>query len=119
MTVVTAPTSNIGRQVQGNILDSGESVRVIARSSRLPEQTRERVEIVEASHSKLDVVTKAFRSRLTGNGMSEAMAQSMVNMMVAKSEGMDNAEPRTPQSTSPTSFRQWCEEFLKPAIESI
>jgi hypothetical protein len=60
---------------------------------------------------------EAFRSRLTGAGMSEAMAQSMVNMMVPKSEGMDNVEPRTQESTTPASFRQWCEEVLKPAIE--
>lgn len=48
--------------------------------------------------------------------MSDAMAQGMLDMMVAKNEGLDNAEPRTPQSTTPTSFRQWCEEVLKPAV---
>ena len=37
-------------------------------------------------------------------------------MMVAKSQGVDNAEPRTPRSTTPTRFRQWCEEVLKPAV---
>lgn len=58
----------------------------------------------------------AFKSRLTGFGMSEAMAQGMVAMMVAKNEGMDNVEPRTPEGTTPTSFRQWCEEVLKPAV---
>jgi hypothetical protein len=31
-------------------------------------------------------------------------------------EGMDHVEPRTPESTIPTSFRQWCEEVLKPAV---
>jgi hypothetical protein len=36
--------------------------------------------------------------------------------LVAKNQGLDNAEPRTPQSTTPTSFRQWCEEILKPAV---
>jgi hypothetical protein len=40
----------------------------------------------------------------------------MIDMARAKDEGLDNAEPRTPESTSPTSFRQWCEEVLKPAI---
>ena len=60
----------------------------------------------------------AFKARLTGFGMSEAMAQGMLDMMVAKNEGLDNAEPRTPQSTTPTSFRQWCEEVLKPAVLS-
>jgi uncharacterized protein YbjT (DUF2867 family) len=59
---------------------------------------------------------EAFKATLTGRGMSEAMAQGMVDMMTAKNEGLDNAEPRTPQSTTPTSFRQWCEEVLKPAV---
>lgn len=58
----------------------------------------------------------AFKARLTGYGMSEAMAQAMVDMMVAKNEGLDNAVPRTPQATTPTSFQQFCEEVLKPAV---
>jgi uncharacterized protein YbjT (DUF2867 family) len=59
---------------------------------------------------------EAFKARLTASGMSEAMAQGTLDMIVAKNEGLDNAEPRTPQSTTPTSFRQWCEEVLKPAV---
>jgi uncharacterized protein YbjT (DUF2867 family) len=62
------------------------------------------------------VSIEAFKAGLPGHGMSEAMAQGMVDMMVAKNNGLDNAEPRTPQSTTPTSFRQWCEEMLKPAV---
>ena len=58
------------------------------------------------------------RSRLMRNGYSEAMAQAMIDMLEAKNQGLDNAEPRTPQSTTPTSFRQWCEEVLKPAVSS-
>jgi uncharacterized protein YbjT (DUF2867 family) len=61
---------------------------------------------------------EAFRTTLTGAGISEAMAQGMVDMAVAKDNGLDNAEPRTPQATTPTSFRQWCEEVLKPAVLS-
>jgi hypothetical protein len=48
--------------------------------------------------------------------MSEAMVNGMVEMMVAKDQGLDNAEARTSQSTSPTSFRQWCVEVLRPAV---
>ena len=62
------------------------------------------------------VPAEDFRVTLTGRGMSEAMAQGTVDMLLAKNEGLDNAEPRTPQSTTPTSFRQWCEEVLKPAV---
>ncbi len=58
----------------------------------------------------------AFKARLTASGMSEAMAQGAVDMLVAKNEGLENMEPRTPQSTTHTSFRQWCEEVLKPVV---
>ena len=61
---------------------------------------------------------EAYKARFIEQGMSEAFAQGMVDMMTAKNEGLDNAAPRTPQSTTPTSFRQWCEEVLKPAVLS-
>lgn len=59
---------------------------------------------------------EGFRSRMLEGGSSEPMAQAMVDMLDAKNKGLDNAEPRTPQSTTPTSFRQWCEDVLKPAV---
>jgi uncharacterized protein YbjT (DUF2867 family) len=62
------------------------------------------------------IPAEALKDRLTGAGMSDAMAQATTDMMVAKDQGLDNAEPRTPESTTPTSFRQWCEEVLKPAV---
>jgi uncharacterized protein YbjT (DUF2867 family) len=64
------------------------------------------------------IPSEVLRARLIEHGTSEAMAQGMVDMMVAKNEGLDNAEPRTPQSTTPTSFRQWCEDVLKPAVQA-
>jgi len=57
-----------------------------------------------------------YKARLVDRGMSEAMARGMVDMMDAKNNGLDNAEPRTPQATTPTTFRQWCEEILKPEV---
>ena len=62
------------------------------------------------------ITGQALKDRLTGAGMSDAMAQATVDMMIAKDQGLDNAEPRTPESTTPTSFRQWCEEVLKPTV---
>ena len=59
---------------------------------------------------------EAYKSRFLEFGMSEAMAQGMTDMAAAKNNGLDNAVPRTPQSTTPTSFRNWCEEVLKPAV---
>ncbi|PAQ02366.1 NAD(P)H-binding protein [Mesorhizobium mediterraneum] len=61
---------------------------------------------------------EAFRAGFIERGASEAFAQAMVDMLEAKNEDLDTAEPRTPESTTPTSFRQWCEEVLKPAVAS-
>jgi uncharacterized protein YbjT (DUF2867 family) len=58
----------------------------------------------------------AYKARFIGFGMSEAMAQGMTDMAAAKNNGLDNAEPRTAENSTPTSFRQWCEEVLKPAV---
>jgi hypothetical protein len=63
-----------------------------------------------------EISGEAFKGRLLQRGMSEAMAQANLDMWVAYNRGLDTAEPRTPQSTTPTSFRQWCEEVLKPRV---
>jgi uncharacterized protein YbjT (DUF2867 family) len=60
----------------------------------------------------------AFKARMTGFGMSEAMAQGLLDMAIAKNDGLDNAEPRTPESSSPTTFREWCTQVLKPAVDA-
>jgi uncharacterized protein YbjT (DUF2867 family) len=57
-----------------------------------------------------------FKATLKTRGNSEAFAQGMVDLMRAREQGLDNAEPRTAQATTPTTFRQWCEEVLKPAV---
>jgi hypothetical protein len=44
------------------------------------------------------------------------MANAMIDMYKAKNEGLDNGVQRTPENTTPTTFRQWCEEVLTPAI---
>jgi hypothetical protein len=48
--------------------------------------------------------------------MFDPMAQGMTELARAKSKGLDNAEARTPENTTPTSFRQWCEDELRPAV---
>jgi hypothetical protein len=53
---------------------------------------------------------------LAGYGIGNAFVQGMVDMVRAKDEGLDDGVPRTPQTASPTTFRQWCAEVLKPAV---
>ncbi len=61
---------------------------------------------------------EALKSQMSGYGATEAMAQGMVDMMIAKNNGLDQSVVRTPEGTTPTSFRQWSEEVLKPTILS-
>ncbi|MEV0195272.1 hypothetical protein [Nonomuraea sp. NPDC050691] len=53
---------------------------------------------------------------LAGHGLGEAFVQGMIDMMRAKDEGLDNGVERTPGTASPTTFRQWCRQVLKPAV---
>ncbi|WP_328916402.1 MULTISPECIES: NAD(P)H-binding protein [unclassified Streptomyces] len=57
-----------------------------------------------------------FKARMTQFGMSDAVAQGLLDMALAKDAGLDNAVPRTARSSTPTGFRQWCEDVLRPAV---
>ena len=59
---------------------------------------------------------ETFTANLTGRGMSPMLARAMTDMMTAKNEGLDNAVVRTPRNSTPTSFRQWCEDTLKGVV---
>ena len=62
------------------------------------------------------ITFEAYKDRFIRLGMSDAMAQGYTDMAWAKNEGLDNGVQRTPENSTPTSFRQWCEEVLKPAV---
>jgi uncharacterized protein YbjT (DUF2867 family) len=58
----------------------------------------------------------AYKQNLMGHGASEAIADALVEMHAAIDAGLYEHGPRTPENTTPTTFRQWCEEVLKPAF---
>jgi uncharacterized protein YbjT (DUF2867 family) len=64
------------------------------------------------------ISNEAYKARLMARGMSDAMAQANVDMWVGYDHGIDTAEPRTPENTTPTSFREWCAEVLEPRLMS-
>lgn len=64
------------------------------------------------------ITFEAYKDRFVRLGMSDAMAQGYTDMAWAKNEGLDNGVQRTPENSTPTSFHQWCEEVLKPAVAS-
>ena len=64
------------------------------------------------------ITFEAYKDRFIRLGMSDAMAQGYTDMARAKNQGLDNGVQRTPQNSTPTSFRQWCEEVLELAVAS-
>ncbi len=59
---------------------------------------------------------EAQEEQLLGRGIPRSFAQGYVNMLRAKNEGIDNIVKRTAETSTPTTFRQWCEERLQPAL---
>ncbi|MEU8874890.1 NAD(P)H-binding protein [Streptomyces javensis] len=59
-----------------------------------------------------------LRAAFTGRGVGDAIVQGYVDMMRSKDEGIDAGVRRTPETASPTTFRHWCEEVLKPAVQA-
>lgn len=60
----------------------------------------------------------ALQQFLVGRGVSEAMAQSMIDMDIAGERGINNGIPRTAANTTPTTFRAFAEEAVKPAVNA-
>ncbi|MGW6837957.1 NAD(P)H-binding protein [Streptomyces sp. NPDC054949] len=57
-------------------------------------------------------------TNLVGYGLNEAFVQGIVDMKRAKDQGLDAGVVRTPDTSSPTDFEQWCAQTLKPAVLS-
>ncbi len=59
-----------------------------------------------------------LQAMMQRRGASQAMARDMVDMIEAQNNGIYDAEPRDPNSATATSFRQWCHDTLKPAVQA-
>jgi uncharacterized protein YbjT (DUF2867 family) len=58
------------------------------------------------------------RKGMVGAGMPGWVVDMYAEMYAGIAEGrMDPAEPRSPQTTTPTSLAKWAREVLKPAVE--
>ncbi|MBC7597051.1 MAG: NAD(P)H-binding protein [Kineosporiaceae bacterium] len=61
MIVITAPTGQIGRHVVQELLATDAPLRVVVRdASKLPDEVRDRVEVVEGSHGDAVVIDRAL-----------------------------------------------------------
>ncbi|MEV4421604.1 hypothetical protein AB0L40_16710 [Patulibacter sp. NPDC049589] len=53
---------------------------------------------------------------MSGFGAGDAFVAGMVDMLRAKDGGLDAGVPPTRETNGPTTFQQWCEEVLAPAV---
>lgn len=72
-------------------------------------------EVLERPVRFQQVPLNAYKETALNRGASEAWAQGLVDMAAAQIDGAYDAEHHSAQP-SPTGFRQWCEEVLRPAV---
>ncbi|MGW5352949.1 NmrA family NAD(P)-binding protein [Streptomyces sp. NPDC004031] len=60
-----------------------------------------------------------FVAAMTGHGMTRAWAEGIAGMTAAVDAGLYDAESYPDRAvTTPTTFRQWCREVLRPALDA-
>jgi len=58
----------------------------------------------------------AFKAQMIRSGASTAVAEFVAGLLAEAAENPYGAGCRTPESTTPYSFREWCTDVLKPAV---
>jgi uncharacterized protein YbjT (DUF2867 family) len=118
--LATCATRDIAAVAAKLLLDDSwsgqDSVPVVGPDDLSPNDMAQIMSQVLERPVRLQQVTGAdYKTTMMRYGMTEAWAQGLVDMAAAQDQGIYNNESRTAQSTT-TSFRQWCEEVLKPAV---
>jgi uncharacterized protein YbjT (DUF2867 family) len=62
--------------------------------------------------------SRALEAAMLTYGASAGMARAAAELAIAKDNGLDDGVARTAANTTPTTYRQWCAEVLKPAIDA-
>lgn len=63
-----------------------------------------------------EISDEELKARMKKNGASEAGAQALAELCDSIKRGTFNRVKRTPENSSPTAFREWCETIFKPAF---
>lgn len=119
--LATVATRDIAAAAADLLLDdswSGQgSVPVIGPDSLSPNGMAEVLtEVLERPVRFQQVSSEAHKTTMLQYGMTDGYAQGLVDMAAAQNAGIYDAEQRTLQTAGPTSFRQWCQDVLKPAL---
>jgi hypothetical protein len=64
----------------------------------------------------VEIPMEAMQEQFRQMGASESFIQGFTEMETALGRGIQPAEPRTPETTTPTTLFDWAREVLKPAV---
>ncbi|MDQ6751190.1 MAG: NAD(P)H-binding protein [Actinomycetota bacterium] len=120
--LATVATRDVGAAAAGLLLDRSwdgqDSVPVVGSIDLSPNDMADVMsEVLKRSVHFQQVPGQGFKATMLQYGMSDAWAQGLVDMATAQNDGFYDAEPGGVHSTGPTTFRTWCEDVLKPAVE--
>ena len=118
--LATVATRDIATTAARLLLDGSwggqEVVPVVGPDDLSPnEMAQVMAEVLEREVRFQQVGGEDHKATMMGYGASEAFARGMADMTAAQNDGIYDAEQSTAKR-SPTSFRRWCEEVLKPAV---
>jgi uncharacterized protein YbjT (DUF2867 family) len=119
--LATVATNDIAETAAKLLLDDSwsgqDSVPVVGPDELSPNDMAQVMsEVLKRPVHFQQVSGEAYKSTMVQHGIGEAWAQGMVDMAAAQSQGIYDADPGASRPTTPTSFRQWCENVLKPAV---
>ena len=118
--LATCATRDIAAVAVKLLLDDSwtgqESVPIVGPDDLSPKDMAQIISQVLGRPVRFQQINSAdYKTTMMQYGLSEEWAQGLVDMAAAQDEGIYNNEAHTAQR-SPTSFIQWCEEVLKPAV---
>lgn len=62
------------------------------------------------------IPAEAHRSQMLGHGMSGAWVQGLLDMAAAVEAGIYGSAPSGSRVACPTTFREWCQDVLRPVV---
>lgn len=120
--LLTVATRDAATAATALLLDSSWSgqarVPVVSPDNLTPNEMAAVIsEVLERPISYHQIPIEGLRAALRQHGAGPAMAEGLPQMIEAQNNGIYDAEAHGPESFGATSFRQWCQEALKPAVQ--
>ncbi|GAA4216186.1 NAD(P)H-binding protein [Actinocatenispora rupis] len=119
--VPTCATRDIAAVAAGLLLDDTwtgqQNVPVLGPEDLSDDELAEiMTEVLQRPVRAQQVPAEAYKASLVDHGLSDAWAQGLVDMSAAVQTGIYAVEPGTSRAATPTTFRQWCTDVLRPAV---